>query len=62
VEKARRAGTPFYNKLYWSDQPGIIYSDFTRERLDKTMTVIAVLFNTPVELYREKVDAIESNL
>jgi len=51
-----------YNKLYWSDRPGIIYIDFPRERLDKTMTVIAVLFDTPVELYREKVGAIESNL
>ncbi|MCE3074201.1 alpha-L-fucosidase [Chryseobacterium gwangjuense] len=51
-----------YNKLYWSDRPGIIYIDTPKERLDKNMTVIAVLLDKPVELYREKVGAIESNL
>ncbi|ASW73877.1 alpha-L-fucosidase [Chryseobacterium piperi] len=51
-----------YNKLYWSDRPGIIYIDVPKERLDKKMTVIAVLLDKPVELYREKVGAVESNL
>lgn len=51
-----------YNKLYWSDRPGIIYIDIPKEKLDKQMTVIAVLFNKPVELYRENVGAIENNL
>lgn len=51
-----------YNKLYWSDRPGIIYIDIPKERLDKNMTIIAVLLDKPVELYREKVKAIESNL
>ncbi|MCS3529275.1 alpha-L-fucosidase [Chryseobacterium sp. JUb7] len=51
-----------YNKLYWSDRPGIIYIDVPKERLDKNMTVIAVLLDKPIELYREKVGAIESNL
>lgn len=51
-----------YNKLYWSDRPGIIYIDIPKERLDKKMTVIAVLLDKPLELYREKVGAIESNL
>lgn len=51
-----------YNKLYWSDRPGIIYIDIPKERLDKNMTVIAVLLNKPLELYREKVGAIENNL
>ncbi|MBK1896292.1 alpha-L-fucosidase [Chryseobacterium paridis] len=51
-----------YNKLYWSDRPGIIYIDVSKERLDKNMTVIAVLLDKPLELYREKVGAIESNL
>ncbi|MBV8327506.1 alpha-L-fucosidase [Chryseobacterium sp.] len=51
-----------YNKLYWSDRPGIIYINIPRERLDKNMTVIAVLFDKPVELYREKIGAIENNL
>jgi alpha-L-fucosidase len=51
-----------YNKLYWSDRPGIIYINIPQERLDKNMTVIAVLLDKPIELYREKVKAIESNL
>jgi alpha-L-fucosidase len=51
-----------YNKLYWSDRPGIIYIDIPKERLDKNMTVIAVLLDKPLELYREKVGSIESNL
>ncbi|WBV60687.1 alpha-L-fucosidase [Chryseobacterium camelliae] len=51
-----------YNKLYWSDRPGIVYIDIPKERLDKNITVIAVLLDKPVELYREKVGAIESNL
>jgi alpha-L-fucosidase len=51
-----------YNKLYWSDTPGIIYIDIPKERLDKSMTVIAVLLDKPLELHREKVNAIENNL
>ncbi len=51
-----------YNKLYWSERPGIIYIDIPRQRLDKSMTVIAVLLNKPLELYREKVGAVENNL
>ena len=51
-----------YNKLYWSSTPGIIYIDIPKERLDKNMTVIAVLLDKPIELYREKVGAIENNL
>lgn len=51
-----------YNKLYWSDRPGIIYIDIPKEKLDKQMTVIAVLLNKPLELYRENVGAIENNL
>ncbi|MGN7707090.1 alpha-L-fucosidase [Chryseobacterium sp. 22543] len=51
-----------YNKLYWSDRPGIIYIDIPKEKLDKQMTVIAVLLNKPIELYRENVGAIENNL
>ncbi|WP_370896412.1 alpha-L-fucosidase [Chryseobacterium gossypii] len=51
-----------YNKLYWSDRPGIIYIDIPKEKLDKNLTVIAVLLDKPVALYREEVGAIESNL
>ncbi len=51
-----------YNKLYWSDRPGIIYIDIPKQRQDKQMTVIAVLLDKPVELYRENVGAVENNL
>ncbi|MET3036804.1 alpha-L-fucosidase [Chryseobacterium sp. NRRL B-14859] len=51
-----------YNKLYWSETPGIIYIDIPKDRLDKNMTVIAILLDKPVELYKGKVGAIESNL
>lgn len=51
-----------FNKLYWSSIPGIIYIQAPEERLDKNMTVIAVLLDAPVQLYREKVGAIENNL
>ncbi len=51
-----------YNKLYWSKIPGIVYIDIPATRLDKTMTVIAVLLDGPADWYREKVGAIESNM
>ena len=51
-----------YNKLYWSSVPGIVYIPVPEDRLDKSLTVIAVLLDGPVDLYREKVGAIESNL
>ncbi|MNJ94333.1 Alpha-L-fucosidase [compost metagenome] len=51
-----------FNKLYWSSIPGIIYIQAPVERLDKNMTVIAVLLDAPIQLYREKVGAIENNL
>ncbi|TKC06144.1 alpha-L-fucosidase [Pedobacter frigoris] len=51
-----------YNKLYWSAIPGIVYIPVPADRLDKDLTIIAVLLDGPVDLYREKVGAIESNM
>ena len=51
-----------YNKLYWSKIPGIVYIPVPKDKLDPELTVIAVLLDGPVDLYREKVGAIESNL
>lgn len=48
-------------KLYWSHVPGITYIDIPEVSLDKDMTVIAVLLDGPVDLYREKGQVIESN-
>lgn len=51
-----------YNKLYWSKIPGIVYIPVPEVKLDKQLTVIAVLLDGPIDLYREKVGAIESNM
>ncbi|KQS41963.1 alpha-L-fucosidase [Pedobacter sp. Leaf194] len=51
-----------YNKLYWSKIPGIVYIPIPKDKLDKNLTVIAVLLDGPISLYREEVGAIESNL
>ncbi|RNL51102.1 alpha-L-fucosidase [Pedobacter jejuensis] len=51
-----------YNKLYWSKIPGIVYIPVPEDKLDKQLTIIAVLLDAPIDLYREKVGAIESNM
>lgn len=51
-----------YNKLYWSKVPGIVYIDIPKDKLDDRLTVIAVLLDGPIKLYRENISAIESNL
>ncbi len=50
-----------YNKLYWSKVPGIVYIDIPKAKLAEDVTVIAILLDNVIELYREKVTAIESN-
>ena len=62
VGEGSMIGHHIYNKLYWSPIPGIVYIDIPKERLDKKMTVIAILLDGPLDLYREKVTAVESNL
>jgi alpha-L-fucosidase len=48
-------------KQYWSAVPGIVYIDVPEEVLDEQVTVIAVLLDGKVDLYREKGQVIESN-
>ena len=48
-------------KLYWSSVPGIAYIPVPDYVLDKKTTVIAVLLDGPIQLYREKGQVIESN-
>ena len=48
-------------KLYWSNTPGITYIDLPEKVLDKDMTVIAVLLDGQLDLYRGKGHVIESN-
>jgi alpha-L-fucosidase len=48
-------------KQYWSSVPGIVYIDVPEKVLDDQVTVIAVLLDGKVDLYREKGQVIESN-
>ena len=48
-------------KQYWSSVPGIVYIDVPEKVLDDQVTVIAVLLDGEVDLYREKGQVITSN-
>lgn len=48
-------------KQYWSAVPGIVYIDVPEKVLDEQVTVIAVLLDGKVDLYREKGQVIEAN-
>ena len=48
-------------KQYWSSVPGIVYIDVPEKVLDEQVTVIAVLLDGKVDLYREQGQVIESN-
>jgi len=58
-------GTKLSHKIvgaqYWSSVPGITYIDCPEKVLDKNMTVIAVLLDGEIDLYRGKGHVIESN-
>lgn len=48
-------------KAYWSSVPGMLYVDVPAEVLDKEVTVLAVLLDGKVDLYREYGQTIEDN-
>jgi len=48
-------------KVYWSQYPGIKYIKLPENVLDKHLTVLAVLLDGAVDLYREDGAVIESN-
>ena len=48
-------------KVYWSHYPGITYIDLPEHVLDDHMTVLALLLDGEVDLYREDGAVIESN-
>ncbi|WP_443944357.1 alpha-L-fucosidase [Pedobacter sp. AW1-32] len=50
-----------YNKLYWSKIPGIVYIPLPSDRLDPDFTIINVLLDGPVDLYREYVGVLDQN-
>jgi len=49
------------SKVYWNSYPGIKYIEVPDYVLDDRMTVIAVILDGQVDLYRESGSAIESN-
>lgn len=61
VGRATRLQHKIFGKLYWSEVPGLAYIDLPEYALDDTMTVIAVLLDGPVELYKEAGQVISSN-
>ena len=50
-----------YNKNYWSEVPGNLYIDVPESALDPMITVVAVLLDSPIKLYRGAGKVIESN-
>ena len=48
-------------KQYWSSVPGIVYINVPDKVLDEEVTVIAVLLDGKIDLYREKGQVITSN-
>ncbi|HCE58958.1 MAG TPA: alpha-L-fucosidase [Prolixibacteraceae bacterium] len=48
-------------KQYWSSVPGIVYIDIPESVLDNDVTVIAVLLDGSIDLYRETGQVLESN-
>ena len=49
-----------YNKNYWSDVPGNLYIDVPERSLDPMITVVAVLLDGPIKLYRGAGKGMES--
>jgi alpha-L-fucosidase len=48
-------------KQYWSDVPGLVYIDIPEEVYDPSITVLAILLDGPLQLYREQGRVIEDN-
>ncbi|MBC35985.1 MAG: alpha-L-fucosidase [Bacteroidetes bacterium] len=50
-----------YSKIYWSQYPGIHYIELPKNTLDQYYTVLAVMLDGEIELYRDHHGAVESN-
>lgn len=50
-----------HNKNYWSAVPGNLYIDVPQQVLDSQITVLAVLLDGPIKLYRGEGQIISSN-
>ena len=50
-----------YNKNYWNDIPGLLEIDVPDSVLDPSITVLAVLLDSPIRLYRGEGEVITAN-
>jgi alpha-L-fucosidase len=50
-----------YNKVYWNEIPGLLEIDIPEQVLDPAITVIAILLDGPVKLYRGAGQVITAN-
>ncbi len=50
-----------FSKVYWNKYPGLTYIEIPTDVLDKYYTIIAVLLDSKINLYKNVVGAIESN-
>ena len=48
-------------KVYWNAYPGVTYIDIPENTMDEQYTVLAVVLNGKIKLFREHTGAIESN-
>ena len=48
-------------KVYWNKYPGITYIEIPNDSIDKYYTTVAVVLDGEIDLYREKIGAIEQN-
>ncbi|GAA0721802.1 alpha-L-fucosidase [Dokdonella soli] len=61
VGNGTKLATVVVGKAYWSKVPGLLYIDVPADTLDPQVTILALLLDGPVDLFREEVKAIESN-
>lgn len=50
-----------YDKLYWSEVPGLVTIDVPQHRQDEDMSVIAIMLDGPLKEYHQEIKAVESN-
>jgi len=61
VGKGNKLEHKVRGKAYWSEVPGTVYVDIPEEVYDDTVTVLAILLDGPIALYRESGGVIEDN-
>ena len=50
-----------HNKSYWSQVPGNLYIEVPERVQDEQITVLAVLLDSPIKLYRGEGQVISAN-